>query len=90
MFASKFSSVDFLLYSPQNNGTVSLTTVKKNKDFIEKMSAKSWQYFENVVLPELVTHRLDNSLENNQKIYCFYQKQSFGNIACDNSKCKFE
>ena len=55
------------------------------------MSAKSWQYFENVLLPELVTRRLDNSLENDRKIYCFCRKPSFGNmIACDNLKCKFE
>ena len=91
MFICKFSSVDFLLYSPKNNGTVLLTTVKSNKDFIEKMNAKSWQYFENVLLSELVTHRLDNSLENNRKINCFCGKPSFGNmIACDNTKCKFE
>ena len=64
MFICKISRVDFLLYSPKNNGTVLLTTVKSNKDFIEKMNAKSWQYFENVLLPELVTGRLDNSLEN--------------------------
>ena len=64
MFICKISRVDFLLYSPKNNGTVLLTTVKSNKDFIEKMNAKSWQYFENVLLPELVTGRLDNSYEN--------------------------
>ena len=91
MFACKFSSVDFLLYSPKNNGTLLLTTVKKNKDFTEKMNTTSWQYFENVLLPELVTHRFNNSLENDQKIYCFCWKPSFGNmIACGNSKCKFE
>ena len=55
------------------------------------MNAKSWQYFENVLLPELVTRRLDNSLENDRKIYCLCRKPSFGNmIACDNLKCKFE
>ena len=32
------------------------------------MNAKSWQYFENVLSPELVKRRLDNSLENNRKI----------------------
>ena len=37
-----FSSVDFLIYSPKNNGSNLLTTVKSNKDFIEKMDAKSW------------------------------------------------
>ena len=53
------------------------------------MNAKSWQYFENVLLPELVARRLDNRLENDRKICCFCS--SFGNmIACDNSKCKFE
>ena len=87
MFICKFSSADFLLYSPNNNGTILLTTVKSNKDFIEKMNAKSWQYFENVLLPELVARRLDNSLENDRKIYCFCGKSSVGNmIACDNSK----
>ena len=91
MFTCKFSSVDFLLYLLKNNGTVLLTTVKNNKDFIEKMNAKSWQYFENVSLPELVTRRLNNSFQNDRKIYCFCRKPSFGNtIACDNSKCKFE
>ena len=78
MFACKFSSADFLLYSPKNNGTILLTTVKKNKDFIEKINTKSWQYFENVLFPEFVTCRLDDSLENNQKIYCFCRKLSFG------------
>ena len=47
MFAYAFPSVDFLLYSPKNNGDVLLTTVKKNRDFIEKMNTKSWQYFKN-------------------------------------------
>ena len=65
--------------------------VKSNKDLVEKMNAKSWQYFENVLLPEIVTRRLDNSLKNDQKIYCFSRKPSFGNMtACDNSKYKFD
>ena len=64
MFICKFSSIDFLLYSPKINCTLLFTTVKSNKNFIEKMNAKSWQYFENALLPELVTRRLDNSLEN--------------------------
>ena len=55
------------------------------------MNAKLWQYFENVLLPELVTRRLDNSLKNDRKSYCFCRKPSFGNvIAYDNSKYKFE
>ena len=55
------------------------------------MNAKLWQYFENVLLPELVARRLNKSLENDRKIYCLCQKPRFGNmIACDNSKCKFE
>ena len=30
--------------------------------------------------------RLDNSLENDRKIYCFCQKPNFGNMfACDNA-----
>ena len=92
MFICKFSSVDFLLYSPKSNGTVLLTTVQSNKDFIAKMNARSRQYFENILLPpELVTRRLDKSLKNDRKIYYFSRKPSFGNmIACDNSKCKHE
>ena len=54
MFLRKFSSADLLFYSPKNNGTVLLTTVKSNKNFIAKMNAKSCQYFENVLLSELV------------------------------------
>ena len=51
------------------------------------MNVKSWRFS----LPELVTHRLDSSLENNRKIYGFCRKSSFGNvIACDNSKYKFD
>ena len=62
-----------------------MTTVKKNKDFIEKMNAKSWQYFENVLLTEYLKNIFY------QKIYYFCQKPSFGQmIACDNLKCKFE
>ena len=87
MFTCKFPSADCLLYSPKNNGTVLLTTVRNNKDFIEKMNAKSWQYIENVLLPELVTRRLGNSLKNDPKKYCFCRKPRFGNmIACDNSR----
>ena len=48
------------------NGTILLTTVKKNKDFIEKM---------NVLLPELVTRRLDNSLENDEKFIASVESQ---------------
>ena len=44
MFICKFSSVDFLLYSPKNNGTAMLTAGKSNKHFIEKINAKLWQY----------------------------------------------
>ena len=91
VFAWKLSSVDFLIYSPKNNGTVSLMIVKRNKYFIEKMNAKSWHYFENVLLTELVTRWSGNSLENDRKIYCFCRKPSFGNMtACDNSNCKVE
>ena len=80
-----------LFIHPTNNSTVSLTTVKSNKDFVEKTNVKSWRYSENISLPELVTHRLDNILENNRKIYGFCRKSSFGNvIECDNSKYKFE
>ena len=55
------------------------------------MNARSRQYFENILLPELVTRRLDKNLKNDRKIYYFSRKPSFGNmIACDNSKCKHE
>ena len=57
------------------NGTVLLTTVKKNKDFIEKMNTTSWQDCENVLLPELVTRRLDNSLENDEKFIASVESQ---------------
>lgn len=35
------------------------------------MNAKSWVHFQNIVFPESLKHRLDNSLENDQKINCF-------------------
>ena len=70
---------------------MSLTTVKNSKDLIQKINAKSLQYFKNVILPELLTHRLDSSVENNKKHYCLSQKLSFRNmIACDKLKCKFD
>ena len=65
MFASKFYSVDFLPCSPKNNGKILLTMVEKNNDFIEKINAKSWQYFENILLPEYLKNIFY------RKIYCF-------------------
>ena len=84
MFVCKFSNVVFAMYSRRNNGTVLLTTVKNSKDFLGKINAKSRQYFQNNLLPELVTRRLDKRVEINQKMYCLIQKPSFGNlIGCD-------
>ena len=55
------------------------------------MNAKSWVHFQNIVFPESLKHRLDNSLENDQKINCFCWNPLFGNmIACGNSESRFE
>ena len=74
-FICKFSSVDFLLYSPKSNGAVLLTTVQRNKDFIAKMNARSRQ-------SELITRRLDNSLEKRSKNLLPLLKAKFRKYDC--------
>ena len=63
-----------------------MLTVKSNKDFIEKINAKSWQYFDNILLPELLTRRLDNSLENKKLIASSFDDM----IAYGNSNCRIK
>ncbi|XP_065919203.1 uncharacterized protein [Dysidea avara] len=64
--------------------------------FWEKLEKRLTMFFITNVLPEIMTHKLQQSVENDsdsdkENIYCVCQKGSAGRmIACDNQQCHFK
>ena len=92
MMLTGFTNADLVIYSPADNEQSSIIiTVQINRDLMNDFHTKALHVFKSVILPEIVTRRRDNIMENDRKTYCLCKRHSFGNmIACDNHKCKTE
>lgn len=66
-----------------------------NKSFMEQSLVKLDSFFESVLLPEILTRKLEisevedeNSEQNEEQLYCVCSQPEFGRmIACDNPTC---
>ena len=81
----------FLIYCKQKLDESILISVSKNNTLIENMLDRFEKYFHKILLPEIVSRKLDYKNDNDRKWYCFCKCTIFGNmIACENSTCLYE
>ena len=93
MSVCKLSKIDFFNFSPANGGSSSLyVQVPIDNQFLQcEIFPKVLRYFQNILLPEIMTRKLEPDFENCRKFYCHCQRPSFGQmIGCDNSNCEKE
>ena len=89
----KLSKTDFFIFSSANGGSSSpYAQVPIGNQFLQcETFPKVLRYFQNILLPEIMTRKLEPDFENCRKFYCHCQGPSFGQIiGCDNSKCEKE
>lgn len=66
-----------------------LVHVEKDEVFCNSLKEKFEQVFLKVLLPELITRKLDPANTEYQKLYCYCNRPSFEPmIACDDKNCK--
>ena len=81
----------FLVYWKQNRDESILISIFKNNALIENMLGRFEKYFHEILLPEIVSRKLDYTNDNERKRYCFCKHTSFGNmIASENSTCPYK
>ncbi len=80
----------FYVFSPGNNKAL-LSIVGLDLELITELKSTLLQKFHKFVLPEIVSRKMDNDIDNSRKNYCVCDRPEFGNmIACDNVSCKLE
>ena len=91
MFVHNLDECHFLIYYKQKPNESILISVSKNNTLIKNMLDRFEKYFHKILLPEIVSRKLDYTNDNDRKQYCFCKRTLFGNmIACENSTCPYE
>ena len=92
MHVTGYQYADLLIYSPAGNGSSSMiVNVTKDEQLLNQFLPKSFKFFKEVLLSEIISRSRDQAIENDRKVYCLCKRPSFGNmIACDHSGCKTE
>ena len=91
MFVHNLKECQFLIYCNQKPNESILISVSKNNTSSESMLDRFEEYFHKILLPEIVSRKLDHTNENDRKRYCFCKRTSFGNIiVCENLACTYE
>ena len=67
MFARDLEQCHFLIYCKQNPNESILILVSKNKTLIENMLGRSEKYFHKILLPKIVSWKLDYTNDNVRK-----------------------
>ena len=91
MSVCKLSKTDSFIFSPTNGGFDSLyVQVPIDNQFLHcEVFPKVLRYFQNILLPEIMTRKLELDFENFRKLYCHCQRPSFGQmIDCENLNCE--
>ena len=81
---------DFVVWTPQKT---TIQRIYQDYSFIEKLLKKLTSFFVDYMLPELLTHHIQQPFSNkeNTELYCFCQQQEHGNmIQCDNRGCQYQ
>ena len=89
----KLSKTDFFIFSSANGGSSSpYAQVPIGNQFLQcETFPKVLRYFQNILLPEIMTKKLEPDFEYCRKFYCHCQRPSFGQmIGCDHSNCEKE
>ena len=89
----KLSKIDFFIFSPANGGSSSLCVqVLIDDQHLQcEIFPEVLGYFQNILLPEIITRKLEPDFENCSKFYCHCQRPSFGQmIDFHNSNCENE
>ena len=88
MLVHDLEECHFLIYCNQKLDESILTSVSKNNALNENMLDRFEKYFHKILLPEIVSRKLDYTNDNDRKRYCLCKCTSFGNMtACENSTC---
>jgi len=91
MLVTETKHSDFFVWSQSKSENESAITIRveKNETFCKSLKSKIEDVFMQVILPELVTRKIDPSNEQYQKLYCYCQRPCFEPmIGCDNNNCK--
>ena len=89
MLVTEFGKNYFYIWTKAATDNFILITVKKDNDFLKKLTEKFYHLFEIVILPELVSQKSDVENTENEKLYCICKRPSFlPMIASDGTNCK--
>ena len=90
MFLSGVRFCDFFVWAPVENDYL-LVRIETDEHFISEILPKLDDYFFAVLLPEVVSRKIDLSSDNQQKHYCICQRPCFESMtACDKPGCEIE
>ena len=75
MSVCKLSKINFFIFSPANGGSSSLYVQVpiENQTLQCEIFPKVLHYFQNILLPEIMTMKLEPDFENCRKFYCHCQ-----------------
>ena len=91
MSLCQLSKIEFFIFSPANGGISSLyVEVPIDNQFLQcEIFPKVLCCFQNILLPEIMTRKLESDFQDCRKFCCHCQRLSFGQmIGCDNSNCE--
>lgn len=97
MYVYNVTVCDFVVYFESAHKT-NVETIERNEDFISSMLPKLDTFWQRHILPELLTRKLENSVEKDSvpsdgaNIYCYCQnsyKEGEVMVGCDNSGCPY-
>ena len=79
---------DFVVWTPQKT---TIQRIYQDYSFIEKLLKKLTSFFVDYMLPELLTHHIQQPFSNkeNTELYCFCQQQEHGNMRMSISMVSF-
>ena len=88
---TKTSFCDFVCWTPLG---IHIERIEADSDYFENMKIKLKSYFQNIILPELLTQHIRTELESKDKNHSFCicgRGEDYDDmIACDNEKCSKE
>ena len=82
---------DFVVWTPKKTF---VQRIHKDFPFIEKLQRKLTTFYVDHMLPELMTHLIQeppSDCDTSTKLYCFCQEEEYGSmIQCSNTACPYE
>ena len=91
MFLHDVQKGDFLVYCPSKPSESLLVEVEREENFLGRIMPKVECYFYEILLPELLSRKRDETTQNDRKVSCKCRRLVFGNmITCSNLSCKIK